>query len=194
MRMNVIFRSATIGAARLVSPNNRRLTAAGECLYGWVGLRERGRARPREPRISEHNLRGQLRDSRISCLPCSEGAKGGVIVQLVESADLVSAVHSPGAYALRPEDRMVQDVEVFASKLQLEAFGEAEGFGKLHVPTPNVRQAIGVLADIAEGPKDGRIVGSIQLRGLKRRRAHPAHTLCRHTRAGIFAVDSAWGD
>ena len=64
----------------------------------------------------------------------SKGAKSGIPVELVKSADLIGAVNRSGAGTLWAEVRMIQYVEVLHAKLQLEPLSEIYVLGKLNVP------------------------------------------------------------
>ena len=79
---------------------------------------------------------------------------------------------------------MIQDVKVLGPELQFPSFGKRDVFGELHIPTRGPGQTKWILADVAKGPKNGRVVdgfagvGGIRDFGrLKRRRCQPAHAL-----------------
>ena len=69
----------------------------------------------------EEEFHRQLGHARISGLSGPKGAEGGVVVELVEVADLIGAVHGSGTGALGREVGMVEDVEILGAELKLSS-------------------------------------------------------------------------
>lgn len=133
----------------------------------------------------KEDLDGQLGGARIPGLPGAEGAKRGIVVQLVECADLIGGVDGSGADALWSKVRVIEDIEIFGAELQPPAFRYEEILGELHVPIDRTRQAKHVFADVAKGAIDGRVVdgcpgigGIGNLGRMESRRVEPADAIC----------------
>lgn len=125
----------------------------------------------------EEDFDRKLSDAWIGRLPgpeCTEGAAA----QLIEIADLIGAVDGTGADAFRRKVRVVEDVEVLGAELNLPAFGDQNVFGDLGIPVGGVGQTQDVLANIAEGAKDGGVVYPRQFGGLEGRRVEPTNAIC----------------
>src|SRR2546421_146568 len=142
---------------------------------------------------SEEDFHRQLSDARVPGLSSPEGSKRGVAIELVESADLVRPVDNTTAGAFRREVRMVENVEVFGTKLEPPALREVEVLGELDIPVGSLREPKNVLTDVAERTKNRRVVAACSwgrtpggdFGWLKRSRIKPTHASCGDTGAGI---------
>src|SRR5262245_14771991 len=94
---NFLLANMHLNTLRYIANRNSRLQKIGAPAQRAPipGLSYRG------VRNSEEQFHRELRDARVAALSRAEGAKRAVVVQLVERADLISAIHSARADAFR---------------------------------------------------------------------------------------------
>ena len=91
--------------------------------------------------------------SRVCRLSCPEGAKAGVVIDFIESTDLLGTIHISTAVRLRREVGMIKDVEILHPELQPVTLGNVDVLGSRHIHIPRIWQTQEVFTHIADSAR-----------------------------------------